>query len=297
MKRVMILSGVCLFLCAGLLIWGFAGTGAPQAQGEPMAVLLLVADDTGSFPMQLKKGLQEAVQALGGRLDAETLTGVPLDAPDDAFLPYDAVYLLMPAPKALLDRLSDLSIPAILLNNEIRGENGVIFGEEEGARQLGLLALRQQKSGSLHILVDQADPRQALRLKGVMAALEGREALLHQPDSVQPEQLQDAACVLALSGRAMEQTAAWKATGELPGGLPLYGFEGEDSRVRLMEEGLVQAVAAGSPYAMGYAAGEMLKLMQHGQLKPSVSLVSLRLVTPETLYEAGNVKEMFPLLQ
>lgn len=297
MKRVVTLSVVCLMACAGLLIWGFANTAAPSAQGEPPEVLLLVADDTGSFPMQLKKGLQEAVQSLGGRLNAETPAGIPLDAPDEAFLSYDAVYLLMADPKALLDRLSGLAIPAILLNGEIRGENGVVFGEEEGGRQLGLLALRQQQTGSLHILVDQEDPRQALRLRGLLAAFEGRETLLHAPGSVQPEQLQSAACVLALSGRMMEQAAAWKAAELLPLSLPLYGFEGEDIRVRLMEEGLVQAAAVSSPYTMGYMAGSMLRLMQNGQLKPSVSLVSLRLVTPETLYDADNVKEMFPLLQ
>jgi hypothetical protein len=296
-KRVMTLSVVCLLACAGLLIWGFANSTAQQPQGDIPEVLLLVADDTGSFPMQLKKGLQEAVQSLGGRLSVETLAAVPPNAPDEAFLPYDAVYLLTADPKALLDRLSGLAIPAILLNEEIRGENGVIFGEEEGALQLGLMALGQKYSGSLHILVDQDDPRQSLRLKGLMTAFEGHEMLLHAPGSVQPKQLQNAVCIFALSGRMMEQAAAWKAAGVLPLNLPLYGFEGEDSRVRLMEEGLVQAVAVSSPYAMGYTAGNMLRLMQNGELKPSVSLVSLRLVTPETLYDADNVKEMFPLLQ
>jgi hypothetical protein len=296
-KRVVTLSVVCLLACAGLLIWGFANTAAPKSQGYPPEVLLLVEDDTGSFPMQLKKGLQEAVQSLGGRLSVETLSAVPPNAPDEAFLPYDAVYLLMADPKALLDRLSGLAIPAILLNEEIRGENGVIFGEEEGALQLGLMALGQKYSGSLHVLVDQDDPRQSLRLKGLMTAFEGHKILLHAPGSVQPKQLQNAVCIFALSGRMMEQAAAWKAAGLLPLTLPLYGFEGEDSRVRLMEEGLVQAVAVSSPYAMGYTAGNMLRLMQNGELKPSVSLVSLRLVTPETLYDADNVKEMFPLLQ
>ncbi len=296
MRRVVILSGVCLLLCAGLMIWGFAGTGPQQARIKPMEVLLLAADDTGSFPMQLRKGLQEAVQGLGGRLHTETLAGIPRDAPDEAFLPYDAVFLLMPQPKAMLERLAGLSIPAILLGEEIRGENCVIFNEEEGARQLGLLAARQQREGSLHILANQADPVQALRLKGLMKALEGRELVLHEGGAL-PGQLYGAACVLALSGDMMEQAAALKKAGELPGGLSLYGFEGEEARVKLMEEGLLQAVSAGSPYAMGYTAGEMLKLLQKGELKPSVRLVALRLVTPETLYDAENVKEMFPLLQ
>ena len=296
MRRVLILSGVCLLACAVLMLWGFAGTGARTVQGEPMEVLLLVEDDTGSFPMQLRKGLQEAVQGLGGRLSVETPAGIPPDAPDDTFLPYDAVCLLMPQPKSLLDKLKSLSIPAILLDEEIRGESCVIFDEEEGARQLGLLAARTQPAGSLHIWADEADPVQALRLKGLLKAFEGRQTLIHTKDAL-PRQMEGAACLLALSGGKTQQAAAWKSEGALPGELPLYGFDGGEASVKLMEDGLLQAAAASSPYAMGYTAGTMLGLLPGDQFKPSLRLVALRLVTPETLYDAENVKEMFPLLQ
>lgn len=296
MRRVLILSSACLLACAMLLLWGFAGTGGQKTQSEPLEVLLLVAFDTGSFPMQLRKGLQEAVQGLGGRLSVETPAGIPPDAPDDAFMPYDAVCLLMPQPKALLDKLKRLSIPAILLGEEVRGESCVIFDEEEGARQLGLLAARTYPAGSLHIWADVADPVQALRLKGLLKAFEGRQTLIHAGAAL-PGQLDDAACLIALSGGKTQQAAARKSAGTLPGALPLYSFDGGETSVKLMEDGLLQAAAASSPYAMGYTAGAMLGQLHSAQLKPSLRLVALRLVTPETLYDADNVKEMFPLLQ
>lgn len=294
MRRVLIVSAVCLALAVGLMLWGFSG-GAPAAQGTPPHALLVVEDDTGSFQMQLRKGLQEAVADRGGRLQVETLANLPAGGPDAAS--YTAVFLWLRQPEALIERLGGQGAPLIVLDHQLRGQYSLAFNEAEGARQLALLAQRQRRSGPAALIADPADPLQARRLEGALPVFDGAEPVMMPPDAIEPGRLRDAAFVLALSGGAVDSLAALKRAGLLPQGLPVYGVEAEEQRAQYMEAGLLQGVAAASPYAMGYAAGEALDLIARRDFTPALRLLPLQLVTPDTMYEARYVKEMFPLLQ
>lgn len=295
MRRVVVLASLCVLLCAGLMLWGFSGGTAPAQPAGAGRVLLLVDSDRGSFLMQLRKGLQEAVAQQGGSLSVETLGSLPLS--DLAAASFRAFYLWMADPGPSLDTLAALGVPAIVLDRALRGQRCLAFHEEEGGRLLGQLALDGLGAGGIVIVADTGDEAQAERLKGVQEALGEREYLLQAPAKLDLAGLRGAACVIALSGGAVDRLAALKREGALPAGLPLYGVQAEENRVRYLEEGLLQGIAVTSPYALGYAAGGALQAIAAGDFKPTLTWVPLRLVTLETLYDAGNVKEMFPLLQ
>ena len=294
MKRVLMLSGICILLAVGLMLWGFAEP-APIRRALAPHALLLVDDDTGSFLMQLRKGLQEAVGELEGRLSLETVASLPQGQLDTA--PYTAVYLWMADPLPYAQALREQAVPVIVLGQALRGEYCLVFDEAQGVRQLGLLAQRQRRPGSAALVADSADPAQAVRLASAQALMGDAPYLLQSPDALDPAPLREAAYVLALSGRAVDRLAELKLAGLLPEGLPIFGVEAEENRVRYMEAGLLQGVAVTSPYAMGYAAGDALRLIAINDFKPALRQLGMQLVTAETMYDAQHVKEIFPLLQ
>ena len=74
MRRTVIFALICAALAAGLIIWGLGAADSERPAARIESALLLVEDDTGTYLMQLRKGLQEAVQERGGTLSVERLS-------------------------------------------------------------------------------------------------------------------------------------------------------------------------------------------------------------------------------
>ena len=72
---------------------------------------------------------------------------------------------------------------------------------------------------------------------------------------------------------------------------PLVGMDPGEERVQLMAEGAVDALAVETPYALGYMA---MQMALSGETE--ACLLPYKLVVPSEMYDAKNVKLMFPLL-
>ncbi len=290
MKRTVIFSLICAMLAVAAAVWGFSGTGGAPKASAISGALLLVEDDTGTYLMQLRKGLQEAVQERGGTLSVERL------ADHDPAKPFygsiDAVYLLSDSPETHLPALREKGIPVIVLGMEVRGEICVLPDEEAGGRLLGgHLAGLLSDRGPV-IVGGRESPLEALRLKGVEAGLGGAPYTLLSPGDLMGAGAERPDAVVTLSDEGMETALALCGQD----GTPLYGFDAADTRLSLMEAGRLEGVAADDPYALGYIAGSLLSDIRGKDTKPFVRLSPRRLITRETMYDAANVKLVFPLL-
>lgn len=296
MRRAVTLA-LCCALAAGLvLLWGFSRAGeATPAQAAPRT-LLLVENDTGAYLMQLRKGLQGAVQQRGGTLSVERLNGLGLDGLPPTPAEVDTVYLFAPRKAAdVTTALHQQGYTVMVVEQSLRGEICVLPDDLDGGRQAGEFVRELTPQGPVTVVADAGDARQALRLEGVLSALDDVSYTLLTPSQTGGIDA-NTACLLVLDDAALATMAQRKAQGLLPGDLPLVGFGRGEAAVPLMEQGLLQGLVADDPYALGYMAGALLDSLRTGELKPSLHLVPQRLVTPDTLYDPENVKLMFPLL-
>lgn len=288
MRRSAIFAFVCVMMALGLIIWGFSTSGAAQPNGQIKGALLLVEDDTGTYLMQLRKGLQEAVQERGGTLHLERLGDHGANGHGDI----SAIYLLSDDPMAHLPRLREEGLPIIVLGHELRGEMCILSDEEGGGRLLGSHLFGHDEKAQVLILGDAEESRQALRLQGIVAGHPGLNYSLTQPANARPEDLERADALIALSDEALDVALSLRGQSALP----LFGFDAADTRLALMESGKLSGVVADDPYALGYIAGSMLDDASDASTKPFLRLSPRRLVTRDTMYDAAHVKLIFPLL-
>ena len=292
MKRVIVLSILCATLALFLIIWGF---GAGKNTSPPAAVphaLLLVENDTGTYLMQLRKGLQEAVQERNGQLSVERL---PFSGtvPSLTIDPVPTViYLLSDQPSDYLESLHKTGCPLVILGQEVRGETCVIPGDEEGGRLAGEHLSKFLQNDALSIVTDEGESSSAQRLKGLISGLGRGENKVYPYQEFDKDKLNKSSAVVALSQQALLKILNLRQMD----GPAIYGFDADDTRLKLMEEGSLAGIVTHNPYALGYIAGSLLDAIRLGEFKPSLHYGPMQLVTAKTLYDAGNVKLMFPLL-
>ncbi len=291
MRRVVALAWLCVLGALGLMWWGFAvSPRAPKAPAPPRA-LLLVEDDTGTYPMQLRKGLQEALQERGSSLRSERLGDVVTGDPA-LYQEVDLVYLLCAQPQRALSAMADAHPPVVVIGQETAGHVCVLADQEDGGWQAGLHLALTRPAKPVLLVGDELRPLQAQRLRGALRGLGDYSAQVLPLAQALQADLGDFSAVLALSGEATQALA------DLPGAIPpLYGFDAPGEQVALLESGRLQGMVADNPYALGYLAGSMVDLARREDQTPFLRLGPMRLVTPDTLYDAENVKLMFPLLQ
>lgn len=292
MRRTVIFALICAALAAGLIIWGLrASDGAPSAAKIPDA-LLLVEDDTGTYLMQLRKGLQEAVQERGGTLSVERLADLDPANLQTSYEGFSAIYLLSEKPEDYLPALQGKGFHVILLGKEVRGEICALPDEEAGGRALGEHAAALFPGGNVLIIGNDRDAREALRREGIISGLSGLTHTIIAPDALDRVRIARPDAILALSDISLDAALALRGQD----GPPLFGFDAADARLALMESGELAGISADDPYAMGYIAGSMLDDILEDDGKPFVRLSPRRLVIRNTMYDAANVKLIFPLL-
>ena len=149
-------------------------------------------------------------------------------------------------------------------------------------RQAGMLLADFAKTYGRVYLVGDAPQR----LEGALSALRQEQAVTE--GNALPAPGEDA-CVVALTGKETRRLAAMREAGELTA--PLVGMDPGEERVQLMAEGAVDALAVETPYALGYMA---MQMALSGETE--ACLLPYKLVVPSEMYDAKNVKLMFPLL-
>lgn len=292
MRRVMALALFCVFLALFLIIWGFGASNDIQKISAIPRAVLLVESDTGTYLMQLRKGLQEALQERNGQLSVELLDDVSLDDYRSFDSGLSVIYLLSEHADDYIEALHKKDIPLVILGMDIRGEVCVVPDEEGGGRLAGQYLAKLIPDSSLSIVMDDKEPLQQLRLKGLISSLGEQAYTSYSYQEINKELLNNSSAVLVLSQTALSRVVKLRQKD----GPAVFGFDGDDSRVRLMEEGKIEGIVADDPYAMGYIAGSLLDTIRLGEFKPSLHKSPMRLVTAQTLYDAANVKLMFPLL-
>ena len=292
MRRTAIFALICAALAAGLIIWGLGASDGARPAERIQGALLLVEDDTGTYLMQLRKGLQEAVQERGGTLSVERLADLDPVNRQASYENYSAIYLLSQKPENYLPALYGKDIPVIVLGKEIRGEICALPDEEAGGRALGAHAAALFPGGHVLIIGNELETRDTLRLKGIMAGLSGLSSALLAPDALDRAGTLQPDAILALSDTSLDAALALRGQDSTA----LFGFDAAETRLALMESGELHGIAADDPYALGYIAGSMLDDILEDGGKPFVRLSPRRLVTRETMYDAANVKLIFPLL-
>lgn len=296
MKKPLFISLICLVASAALLIWGFQSPGAP-ASAPQRQVTLLIENDTGSFLMQLRKGMQEAAPAWDVRITVEKALADPTaQALELAERGVDAALLLLQDPQPMLVALETAKIPALLIGQTVRGQVCVTGDDPACGEALLQRALALAEPSRVLWLTQDSDPRSLERTEGAKALL-GRKGISLLPWPQSAETLSAFDAVVASTGAITQELAGLKSAGTLGPGVAVLGMDTGDNRVADLEEGRVQVMAMDSPYAMGYAAVGLTPSLIAGELAPSLHLCRITLVDPATMYLAENVKLVFPLLQ
>ena len=286
MKKPMIISVVCAALAILLLYLSFRPAEAP-APAATEVFGLVIQSDTGTFVMQLQKGMQQAADELGVRLN--------VCGPQETEQLADAagVALWLDDPSATAQKLKSMGLPVVMVGSGLRNFVSVQGDDDNAGTQLIRYALSQSSPDKVVLLLDDEDAHAATRGRSAMTWARAREARIldYQPGMELPKGCE---IVVAASLRATKDMAERKKNGRFDG--RVMGADTGDSRVADLENGLVSAMVLDSPYAMGYLALYRLKALATEGAADS-ALTSVLLATPENMYLAENVKQVFPLLQ
>ena len=249
----------------------------------PGPVVLLVEDDTGAFLLQVKQGAQQAATQAGCTLTQEPLSGETLAETAQRWSQRKATAALLLTEDAVLRAeaeaaLDAVGVPVVVLRDE---ETRTVYAAMD-ERQAGMLLADFAKAYGRVYLVGDAPQR----LEGALSALRQEQAVTE--GNALPAPGEDA-CVVALTGKETRRLAAMREAGELTA--RLVGMDPGEERVQLMAEGAVDALAVETPYALGYMA---MQMALSGETE--ACLLPYKLVVPSEMYDAKNVKLVFPLL-
>ena len=295
MRKPLLISLVCILGALALLLWGFNQAPA-ELDAAPSRYVLLIESDTGSFLMQLRKGMQEAAAAHGAYLAVQIVSpDAAAQAAELADAGFTAAILLLDDPAPMLEALKPKGIPALIVGQIVRGQVCIISDDEGAGLQLLQRALSLALPEQVLLLTDAADPRAMGRVAGAIE-LARHNSVLTLP-WVGELPIQPFRVMVGASAHITRQLAEAKAAGALSADCLILGVDTGDSRVQYLERGLVSAFTADNPYAMGYLAAEKARLLTMDQLSPSLFASSAPLIDIQNMYLHENVKLVFPLLQ
>lgn len=297
MKKPVILSILCVAASLFLLLWGFNEPSNTETPPQKKYVLL-IEDDTGTFLMQLRKGLQEGAAQQDARLAVETAGPDPrAQANDLAAQGYSAALLLLSDPAPMLAACAESGVPTLVVGQSIRGQVCVLSSDETAGQLLMHRALTLSPDHSrVALLTSDSDSHAKARGQGA-EALGSRYTVSSLPWQGDLAALTGYQVLVAADPAQTILLADAKRDGLLPASLLVLGVDTGDRRVTDLESGLVTAMVMDSPYAMGYLALEKARLLAQGDLSPSIHTVTPTLIDLKNMYLAENVKMVFPLLQ
>lgn len=279
MKRTLITSLIMIFAALIIMIVGF---NVPEGSDTPSLrpVLLLVEDDTGAFLLQLRLGAQQAVSELGCDLTVEVVS--PGDQLETEWLERQfsgaVVYIEEETLRqSVLNQLDAAALPAVVIGSW----NGKHTAVRQNETHLGELAAElAQGYDSILLTGAGADARKAIDTALGAKIVSEAQFNANAPGS----------CVIALDEASALAWCQRKGAQNLS--CALISVDPGETRAEQMNQGIAQAYVLSSPYATGYqAVSEAL-----WQRAPQLYEMSYFSVLPQTMYNAENVKLMFPLL-
>ncbi|MDD3337088.1 MAG: hypothetical protein PHI98_16520 [Eubacteriales bacterium] len=285
MKKPIMISAFCIALAAALLFWGFRWSGSIPPQ-EEKTYGLTIQSDTGSYVMQLRKGMQQAADELGVRLEVYTQS----EARQADGLAGAVLWLEQPSAEA--ERLKSLGIPVSIVGQTLPGFACVLGDAESAGKQLALYALSQADKAHIVLLTDDVDEGAAARSRAALAVAKAENVAIlgYLPDMGLPENCD---LVVTVSQRATLDMIQRKRNQTFKG--MVLGVDTGESRSYDLEEGVIDAMALDSPYAIGYLALYQAYGLANGD-SVSNDYAKVLLATRENMYLSENVKQVFPLL-
>lgn len=295
MKRTMIIVALCITLSIALMVWGFQesdGAGAQKAQ----RYALLTTLDRGTVVMQLKQGAQTAADALGVELavyttDEESDPDAQLVAQVTGLAGADIDGIILPpcgeeALAAILQIVQAENMPLLCLWMEEPAADAYVVTDYQA--QGRLLA---EAAGHADAILAGNDAQSEQRVAGIRAVLgenvphmESVEAVLGKVQAGGTVLVADPALTSLFAEQAGERYHVW-------------GVDPGEARVALLENGLVRGLVMEMPYVQGYEAIALLHAVRLQENGTRRLYTQSRIVIPETMYSAENVKLVFPLLQ
>ncbi len=278
MKRVIIVSLFLISAAICVMLLGLRGRDEPAAVQR--SVLLLTQEDTGSYFMQLHQGIQKALEERNCTLTMQIVDSASITAFSEGGIEYSGVLIYIKNEALRREVLKSIS------NRGMRA--AIIDAHEEGfpSAEQDVQALLQSAS------------EVAARAERVICS-GGDESLRRVAKSVFRSRWSEAetidpnaefCSVIALDGETAARLVREKESGLWAH--PLILVNSGENTAAWLESGQVQAAILPSPYATGYiAAGEALWNENKQRYRAPAFIV-----TPENMYDAQNVKLVFPLL-
>lgn len=300
MRRTLIIAGACVLASAVLMILGFFLQPEQAAQPAPVYVMLFT-EDKGTDVLQLKQGAQAAVEELNASLQIHTT---------EQRLPETEQLLDFLSNAAEQERLAGLICP--LVSEEVlqaahalaekRGISLVVLAADSPWADACVLTDEKEKGARFADVLTQAPVVFLEGTEAELACLEGlteawgQDVAWHQGDAAQLqgifESLPQDAQVCVLSPALVDALPGWDV-----GQRTVYGMAPGETRVALLEQGAVRGLLMEMPYAQGYLAIQAAARAPKEQNGQRIVYAPSRMVLREEMYDAENVKLVFPLLQ
>ena len=279
MKRVMCVSMALILAALCVMLVGLRAReeSAPAAQRP---VLLLTQEDTGAYFMQLRQGILKALDEQNCTLSTQIAEPAAMTDALWGGIEYRGVLIYIQDEalrRQALRSARGQGLPAALIDAH---EEGVPSVEQDGAQFAALASGAAAKAERVLCL----GGGEALR-KATRSALRSRWL---DAQSVDPDA--DFCAVIALDEEAAARLVREKAEGLWT--QPLILVNPGEGAASWLESGQVQAAVLPSPYATGYIAASQALWSENAQKYRAPAFI----VTPENMYDAQNVKLVFPLL-
>ncbi len=279
MKRVMGTSLLLILAALCVMRLGLRARVEPAAAAQ-RPILLLTQEDTGAYFMQLRQGIQKALEERNCTLTTQIVDSAAI--PDSLWsgLEYGGALIYIQDEslrRAALRSVGQQGMRAALIDAHEKGFPSV---ETDGQK---LAELASSASASAERVL----------------CLGGGESLRKTAKSVFRSRWLEAEAVDPKAARcavvAMDDETAARLVRERAGGLwphPLILVNPGENAAAWLESGQVQAVILPSPYATGYIAASRALWNESGERYRAPAFI----VTPDIMYDAQNVKRIFPLL-
>ena len=277
MKKVMGASLLLILAALCVMILGL------RAQEEPAAaqrsVLLLTQEDTGAYFMQLRQGIQKALEEQDCTLTTQTVDPAAITDPLWGGLEYSGVLIYIKDEALRREALRGVSRQGMRVAIIDAHEEGFPSVAQDEQRYIELAANASAHAERVICLGGESLRKTAkavFRSRWLAAA------------TVSPET--ERCAVIALDGETAERLVREKADGLWAH--PLILVDSGESTAAWLESGQVQAAVLPSPYATGYIAVSQALWNGNGKRYRAPAFI----VTPENMYDARQVKLVFPLL-
>ncbi len=321
MKKHVIVSILCVALAALALIWGLSPVANTRTQVVEGTVALLLDTDIGAGPLQMKQGAKQAAREQKVDLITATADYSGNAAKSQADLMMQLLerdvraLLLVPVSGADLNEplkeAERRKVPVLTLaETPIAGGTACTISanhQEAGVLAAKSLLSRMGKPGYVLLITGDAQDMAAnIRKSGAMTILSTEpEMKITLETSLEGKTIEDVQAlldknpningILALTGPGTDICA--QALGRTFMDIPLVGMDCGQNRNLYLENGQVDAVVVGMPFAMGYLGVQFAMQSLSGQSIPNWYYTESRVIDRENMYLPENQKLAFPLLQ